>query len=136
MLHVLAGSRLGALVAARGTQTCGQGVDTRSLVQRCVRGMQARGAVRAPRAPLGADAVPGGAVQLPAQAAGRGHGRVGPNPNFPSPGRAGTVEDNILSLQERKRAMAESALGSGDGGVSAAAGRLTMQDLQFLFSGM
>ena len=49
---------------------------------------------------------------------------------------AGTVEDKILQLQERKRAMAETALGDGVGGLRAAAGRLTMQDLQFLFSGM
>ncbi|KAK9831907.1 hypothetical protein WJX81_008001 [Elliptochloris bilobata] len=48
----------------------------------------------------------------------------------------GTVEDKILQLQERKRAMAETALGDSDGGLRAAAGRLTMQDLHFLFSGM
>lgn len=46
------------------------------------------------------------------------------------------MEDKILQLQERKRAMAETALGDGVGGLRAAAGRLTMQDLQFLFSGM
>lgn len=51
-------------------------------------------------------------------------------------GGTGTVEDKILELQTRKRAMAETALGDGDGGLRAAAGRLTMQDLHFLFSGM
>jgi hypothetical protein len=114
-----------------------RGVDTRSLVQRCVRGRQARGAACASRAHR---AVRTPCPRLRRAAARAGGGANGPCEGgltlTPSCGRAGTVEDNILSLQERKRAMAESALGSGDGGVSAAAGRLTMQDLQFLFSGM
>ncbi len=45
---------------------------------------------------------------------------------------ADTVEDRILALQEKKRELAEAALGDGDGGVQAS--RLTMEDLQYLFS--
>lgn len=44
---------------------------------------------------------------------------------------ADTVEDRILALQEKKRKLAEAALGDGDAGVHA---RLTMEDLHFLFS--
>jgi SNF2 family DNA or RNA helicase len=44
------------------------------------------------------------------------------------------VEDRILALQERKRALVEAALGDGAGGLQAA-GRLTLADLQFLFTG-
>ena len=47
---------------------------------------------------------------------------------------ADTVEDRILALQERKRALVEAALGDGAGGLQAA-GRLTLADLQFLFRG-
>ncbi|CAL8466655.1 g6191 [Coccomyxa elongata] len=45
---------------------------------------------------------------------------------------ADTVEDRILALQEKKRKLAEAALGDGDTGVQAS--RLTMEDLHFLFS--
>ena len=47
---------------------------------------------------------------------------------------ADTVEDRILALQQKKRELAEAALGDGDGGVQAS--RLTMEDLQFLFSAL
>ena len=42
------------------------------------------------------------------------------------------MEDRILALQEKKRKLAEAALGEGDAGVQAT--RLTMEDLHFLFS--
>ncbi|BDA41061.1 Helicase-like transcription factor CHR28 [Coccomyxa sp. Obi] len=45
---------------------------------------------------------------------------------------ADTVEDRILALQEKKRRLAEVALGDGDAGMQAS--RLTMEDLHFLFS--
>ncbi|KAK9916313.1 hypothetical protein WJX75_001149 [Coccomyxa subellipsoidea] len=45
---------------------------------------------------------------------------------------ADTVEDRILALQEKKRRLADAALGNGEGGVQAS--RLTMEDLHYLFS--
>ena len=48
--------------------------------------------------------------------------------------RADTVEDRILALQERKRKLVSAALGDGAAGMQGA-GRLTLQDLHFLFSG-
>lgn len=45
---------------------------------------------------------------------------------------ADTVEDRILALQEKKRKLAEAALGDGDTGMQAS--RLTVEDLHFLFS--
>jgi len=44
-----------------------------------------------------------------------------------------SVEDNILKLQEKKRELVQAALGEGADG-SVVAGRLTMQDIIFLFS--
>ena len=45
---------------------------------------------------------------------------------------AGTIEDYILQLQEKKRHIADAAFG-GDTG-KAGANRVTMDDLRFLFS--
>lgn len=48
---------------------------------------------------------------------------------------AGSVEDRILQLQQRKREVVAAALAEGrDGGASA--GRLSMDDLRFLFEGL
>jgi SNF2 family DNA or RNA helicase len=44
-----------------------------------------------------------------------------------------SVEDNILKLQEKKRELVQAALGEGADG-SVIAGRLTVQDIMFLFS--
>jgi SNF2 family DNA or RNA helicase len=42
-----------------------------------------------------------------------------------------TIEKRILSLQDKKRKLAEGALGTGN---LANLGRLTLDDLKFLFS--
>lgn len=47
---------------------------------------------------------------------------------------AGTVEERILDLQERKRNIISAAFGEGAGG-SQQATRLTKEDLHFLFTG-
>lgn len=47
---------------------------------------------------------------------------------------AGTVEERILDLQERKRSIIEAAFGDG-AGASQQATRLTKEDLHFLFTG-
>ena len=47
---------------------------------------------------------------------------------------AGTVEERILDLQERKRNIISAAFGEGVGG-SQQATRLTKEDLHFLFTG-
>ena len=47
----------------------------------------------------------------------------------------GSVEERILALQDRKRQLVENALGNGGRDAAAGGGRLTMEDLRFLFGG-
>ncbi len=46
---------------------------------------------------------------------------------------AGTVEDRILELQEKKRRVADAAFG-GDGSKADTGNKVTMDDLRFLFT--
>lgn len=48
---------------------------------------------------------------------------------------AGSVEDRILELQQRKRELVAAALSEGHDG-AAAGGRLSLEDLRFLFQGL
>ncbi|MEW5312517.1 MAG: hypothetical protein WDW38_004147 [Sanguina aurantia] len=48
---------------------------------------------------------------------------------------AGTVEDRILELQDRKRAVVSAALDEGGRPAGVGGSKLTMEDLKFLFEG-